>query len=161
MRPGKRAGDIIQSFVGAAELPVVLDRLTTNPSKMPLVGLLNVNTAPAEAMEAVPGLLADVARRIVETRDSVPPEAKATPAWLYAEGLVDAETFKRIAPRLTARSFQYRIQCVGFGVPCGRYRVLEAVVDLSAGKPRILYQRELTRMGMPLPLDVEVQEGGK
>lgn len=51
----------------------------------------------------------------------------------------------------------FRVQCIGFGVPCGRIRVLEAVIDASAA-PRILYLRDITRLGVPVSLDVESQE---
>jgi len=156
---GRKAGEVIYSYVDASTLPLVLDRLTANPSKMPLFGLLNVNSAPAGALAAVPGMDADLARRIVDARASIAPEARATTAWLFTEGLMDADRFKQVAPRLTARTFQYRVQCVGFGWPCGRYRVIEAVVDLAGGTPRLLYMRDLTRMGVPLPLNVDSGEG--
>ena len=157
---GVRAGTVLDSGVGGEELPMVVDRLTTMPptSRMPLIGLVNVNTAPAAVLAALPGIDADLAAAIVAARADVPPEDKATIAWLYTRDLVDAETFKAIAPGLTARGFQYHVRCIGFGSPCGRYRIVEAVVDLAKGKPRITYLRDITRLGLPFPLDVQKQE---
>ncbi|MBE3071214.1 MAG: hypothetical protein IMZ66_13345 [Planctomycetes bacterium] len=63
-----------------------------------------------------------------------------------------------MAPFVTARSFQFSVRCVGFGVPCGRFRVLEAVLDLSGGEPRVLYLRDITRLGLPLALDADFVE---
>jgi hypothetical protein len=70
---------------------------------------------------------------------------------------LDATTFKRVAPFLTARSFQFRMKCVGFCVPAGRFKVVEAVVDLAGATPRILYMRDLTRLGLPFAIDVSSQ----
>jgi hypothetical protein len=82
----------------------------------------------------------------------------ATPAWLYTENIVPADRFKEMAPYLTARSFQFRVRCVAYGWPCGQFRVIEAVIDAAMGSPRILYQRDLTRLGMPFAVDVEQEE---
>lgn len=160
---GVRAGTVLDSGVGADELPVVMDKLTTLPPsrRMPLIGLVNVNTAPPKVLAALPGLDVDLAQRIVEARADAGPEDKATIAWLFTGGVISAETFKTVAPRLTARGYQYHIRCIGFGSPCGRYRIIEAVVDLAQGKPRITYLRDITRLGLPFPLDVERKESAR
>ena len=156
-----RGGDgWIESGVGAAELPVVMDKLVAGPGPRSILvaGLVNVNTAPANVLAVIDGIGEDLAGRIVAARGEVAPEQKTTIAWLYTEGLTDAATFKKIAGRLTARSYQFRIRCVGFGVPCGRFYVLEAIVDLRQDTPRIVYTRELTRLGLPMAMDVDTQE---
>jgi len=151
-----RAGTWIESGVGAPELPDVLDRLTSEG--IVLLGKVNVNTAPAEVLAALGGFDEELADRIVGARTSVDPEAMATIAWLYTEGVVDADTFKVIAPSLTARSFQFHVRCVAYGWPCGQYRVIEAVIDTARGAPRIVYQRDLTRLGVPFAIDAEQEE---
>jgi len=165
---GGGAGGWIESGVGAEQLPTVMDKLTaagaarTTASgaiaRMGLSGLVNVNTAPVEVLAAVAGIGEDLARDIVAARGQIDPEKKTTPAWIYVDNLVDAAKFKEIAPRLTARSFQFRIRCIGFGVPCGRFYVVEAVVDMASSAPRIVYTRDLTRLGLPMALDVTKQE---
>jgi len=158
-RGSLRAGTWIESGVGAAELPNILDRLTGQPpdSRRPLVGLVNVNTASVEVLTALLGGDASLAQQIVDVRSDLDPETLATPGWLYTQNLVDAGAFKVIAPRLTARSSQFSVRCVGFGAPCGRYRILEAVVDLSASAsaPRVVYLRDISRVGLPFALDPE------
>jgi DNA uptake protein ComE-like DNA-binding protein len=150
------AGQWIDSGVGAQDLPDVLDRLTTEGPM--LFGKVNVNTASAVALAALPGIDEDLAEQIVQMRPSVDPVAKETPAWLYTENLVSADRFKEMAPMLTARSYQFRLRCVAYGWPCGQFRVIEAVIDLARGSPRILYQRDLTRLGVPFAIDVEQEE---
>jgi hypothetical protein len=98
---------------------------------------------------------ANLAQQIVDARGNLDAETKSTTAWLYTQNLVDAAAFKVVAPFITTRSYQYSVRCVGFGVPCGRYRVLEAVVDLSGSAPRVTYLRDISRLGLPFPLDVD------
>lgn len=156
----QRAGQWIESGVGAQELPLVMDKLTANPGggRIPLLGKINVNTAPVQVLTALASSDEDLAARIASARTDLPPELLTTPAWLYTENVVDADTFKEIAPRLTARSYQFRIRCLAYGWPCGQFRVIEAVVDLARGDWRIVYQRDLTRLGVPFAIDVEQEE---
>ena len=142
----------IASEVGKAELPVALDLFST--TMMPTVeGLINVNTASIEALTTVPGIDETLAEAIQSTRKSISPEKRATIAWLFQEDVVDAATFKKLAPFLCARGFQYSFQVVGFGVPSGRFRRMEVVIDSSAGSPRVVYLRDLTRLGLPFKLE--------
>ena len=145
----------IYSGVNSADdLAAVLDKLTISSSKVIASTGLNVNSAAPGALLAVLGEeSSDLVDRIVSLRADLTPEEKSTTAWLYANDLVGAAKFKTIAPLLTARGFQYRIQVIGYGVKSGRYCVLEAIVDLAQGSPRVLYLRDLTALGMPLALN--------
>ena len=62
-----------------------------------------------------------------------------------------AGQFRQIEPLITARSFQFHVQVIGYALPSGRYRVLEAIVDLIGPEPRVLYLRDLTKLGAPYP----------
>ena len=158
--PALAPGSWIESGVGVDALPIVVDRFTAGSTgrRGRLVGLVNVNTARAEVLAAMPGLDPNLAQEIVDVRAGLDPETKATIAWLYMQNLLDADAFKMVAPYVTARSFQFSVRCVGFGVPCGRYRVLEAVLDLAGDVPRIAYLRDISRLGMPFALDPELME---
>jgi type II secretory pathway component PulK len=151
-----QAGTWIDSGVGPQDLPDVLDRLTTEGPI--LFGKVNVNTASAAVLAALPGFDEEVAERIARTRVDVDPVVKETPAWLYTENIVSADRFKEMAPMLTARSYQFHLRCVAYGRPCGQFRVIDAVIDLARGSPRVVYQRDLTRLGMPFAIDVEQEE---
>jgi type II secretory pathway component PulK len=152
----RRAEEWIESGIGPQDLPDLLDRLTTEGPV--LFGKVNVNTASAKVLAALPGIGEELAERIVQTRADVDPVAKETPAWLYTENIVSADTFKVIAPTLTARSYQFHVRCVAYGWPCGQFRVIDAVIDLARGSPRVLYQRDLTRLGVPFAINAEQEE---
>lgn len=157
VNPQLQAGTVVRSPVNAEELEVIMNRTTTARQRVE-IGLVNVNTASAAVLAAIPGLDAALAREIVDARLELPASARGNVAWLYSNGVVDAQTFRQIAPRLTARGYQYHIRSIGFSVPGGQYRVVEAVVDVGRGTPRIIYLRDLTRLGVPLALDVETLE---
>lgn len=151
-----RESDVL-SGVGKEELPALLDRFTTTREAR-REGLVNVNTAPIPVLVTIPGIDETVAEAIVSTRKSIAPERRATLAWLVQEGVVDAGRFKEMAPYLTARSFQFHFTVVGYGVPSGRYRVLEAIIDTAETQPRVIYLRDLTRLGLPIKIEMP-QEG--
>ena len=104
----------MQSGVGKAELPLVLDRFTTTTDEL-LVGLINVNTAPAPVLATVPGIDEALAESIVSARRGLSAEKRQTTAWLFTEDVVSAEVFKQLAPYLTARSRQFSFHVVGYG----------------------------------------------
>ena len=154
---GKK-GQWIESGVGADELAAVMDQLTILPADRPLIGLVNVNTAPAEVLAALPDIDNNLASRIVSARSDVGAENRRTIAWLFTGGLVSAETFVKISPMLTARGYQFHVRCIGFGWPCQRFRMIEAVINLADGTPQIIYQREITRLGVPLSINMASEE---
>ncbi|MCX5659890.1 MAG: type II secretion system protein GspK [Planctomycetota bacterium] len=157
---GKK-GETITSGITAEFLPLVMDRLTTKPPGSRTQGLVNVNAASADVLAALPGIDANLAQRIADVRGSLDGATKSTTAWLVTQdNLLTAEQFKQVAPRLTSRSYQYRLRCVGFGWPCGRFRVIEAVIDASRASGKVLYLRDLTRLGLPLALDPEGSGSG-
>ena len=144
--------------VAAEEQPDEGARAAPGGGETVLIGLVNVNTARADVLAALPGIDQALAESIVEARATLEAEEKTTIAWLFRQGICDESTFKSIAPYLTARGFQYRVQCIGFGHPCGQFRIFEAVVDLVGGTPRIAYLRDITRLGLPLALNIEQEE---
>ena len=69
---------------------------------------------------------------------------------------MDAPRFKQLTPFLTARSYQYSFRVVGYGLPSGRFRVLDVIIDLASGEPVVTYLRDLTRLGVPFKLEPEI-----
>jgi hypothetical protein len=129
----------------------VLDLFTTSLDSR-VDGLVDINTAPIAVLRTVPGIDEPLAESIVSARRSISPERRGSIAWLLQEGVVDAAQFKQLASFLTARSFQYSFHVAGYGVPSGRYRVLDVIIDLAGDEPRIVFLRDLTKLGMPFPL---------
>lgn len=151
------AGEELASGVGAAELAVLLDRCTgTNASR--LDGLINLNTAPKEILALLPGVDDAVADGILAARRGLSSDQMQTTAWLVQQGLMDAEAYKKVAPLITSRSCQFHFHVVGFSTPAGRYRVLEAIVDVACNPPQILFLRDLTRLGLPFKLEASPQD---
>lgn len=138
----------IESGVGARELPVILDQLTTT-FEARLTGLINVNTASQLILQTVPGLSEAKAELIVQTREGLAAELRQSVAWLYSEGILTADEFKRAAPHLTWQSLQFRFNVAGYALPSGRYRVFEVVIDTADKQPQIIHLREITRFGLP------------
>jgi hypothetical protein len=152
----------MDSGVTRGNLDRVLDRLTYRPVSKgkPLRGLVNVNTARSEVLAALEGMDDRLAGSIVGVRGTLDPEAKKSIAWLVRQDVLPIDVFKRLAPQVTTRCRQFRVRSVGFGRPCGHFRVLDAVVDLAWGSPRVVYLRDVTRLGMPVALDAELEEAG-
>lgn len=147
----------VASGITKEELPRVLDLFAAEWTGR-REGLINVNTASSIVLATLPGIDLTVAESIVSARASLRPEQRQTIAWLLTEGLVDADTFKRLAPHLTAQSYQFSFHVIGYGLPSGRYRVLEASVDVAGSEPKLTGLRDITRLGIPFKLQSETLE---
>lgn len=141
----------IDSGVGPKELPIIIDQLTTSFTPR-LAGLINVNTAAAKVLQTIPGLSEAKAESIVQARENVSVELKQSPAWLYSEGILTAEEFKKAAPFIGSRSLQFRFNVLGYALPSGRYRVYEVVIDTADRQPQVIYLRDITKLGLPFAL---------
>lgn len=149
----------VPTGIGKDSLGMVLDRFTGS-AEAELVGRINVNTAPASVLQLVPGIDNALAESILSARRNLPAERRNSVAWIHVENLVEAEKFREIAPFLTVRSLQFRFNVVGYGARSGRFRVLEAVIDAGSQPARLVYLRDLTRLGLPFPIALESEEGG-
>ncbi|KAB2664589.1 MAG: general secretion pathway protein GspK [Verrucomicrobia bacterium] len=138
----------IPSGVTKENLPLVLDLCTTDSTGRH-EGRININTAGALVLATLPGVDLSLAETIVSSRAGISPERRATPAWIYQEGLLDAAQFKAVAPFLTARSAQFRFQVLGYGIPSGRFRMVSVSIDVAGPEPRIVELRDITRLGLP------------
>ena len=82
------------------------------------------------------------------TSNDPPDQIFQTPAWLLTEANLPLAKLKALEPYITARSQVYRFQSIGYfqgvGGPVAR---IEAVIDVNNGKPRIIYERDLTALG--------------
>ena len=138
----------LKSGIGPGDLGQLMDRYTTDAERV-RPGRVNINTAPASILAQLEGIDEALGNAIVSTRQGLSPEASRSIAWLLEERLLDAGQFRQIEPRISARSFQFHVQVIGYALPSGRYCVIEAIVDLIGPEPRILYLRDLTKLGVP------------
>jgi len=86
---------------------------------------------------------------IIAARDgqSASDTATLTGAWMVTAANIDPVKFKTIEPFITGRTYTYRVHSVGYFANGGPVSRVEAVIDTTLGKPRILYFRELTDLG--------------
>lgn len=82
----------------------IADRITVTDAAL-LVGRVNVNTAPAEVLAAVPGLTEAHAASLVDARPAA--EARRSIAWTL--DVLDDETFAAACEHLTTRTNQFRM----------------------------------------------------
>ncbi|MEN9601021.1 MAG: hypothetical protein RIS56_627 [Verrucomicrobiota bacterium] len=148
----------VPTGIGKDSLGIILDRFTGS-AEAELVGRINVNTAPTSVLQLVPGIDNALAESILSARRNLPVERRSSTAWIHVENVVEAEKFREIAPFLTTRSLQFRFNVVGYGARSGRFRVLEAVIDTASQPARLVYLRDLTRLGLPFPIALESEEG--
>ena len=147
------------SGVGKEELPKILDRFTTVTDDK-LSGLVNINTASAAVLQTLPGIAEGAGEAVVAARRGLTPEKLKTPAWIFQEDIVPADAFKALAPFITTRSWQFSFHVIGYGLPSGRYRVLEVTIDVAGEKPRVTYMRDVTRRGLPFRITGEESVAG-
>ena len=127
-----------------------MDQLTT-VFEARLVGLININTASVKVLQTIPGVEGK-AEAIAQAREGISAELKHSSAWLYSEGFLTADEFRRAAPFITARSGQFRFNVIGYALPSGRYRIFEVVIDTADKQPQVSYLRDITKLGLPFAL---------
>lgn len=138
----------LNSEISKDELAGLLDRCTTtNATK--LVGLVNLNTASAKVLAALPGMTDALAESIVSARVGLSSEARQTPAWLYQEGIVNVDTFKQVAPWLTTRSYQFHFFVAAYTIPATTFRVYEVIIDAGVKPAAVMALRDISRLGLP------------
>jgi hypothetical protein len=135
----------------AQYLPTVLDNLTTVKTST-LPARVNVNTAPSAVLTALPNLDPTTVQAILGTRPSyssgeAPDSSFQTAAWLITQANVSPQTMQSLERYITAGSQVYRVQSVGHFDGPGPTARVEAVIDTNAGRPRIVYYRDLTSLG--------------
>ena len=125
--------------IDANLLMEIADDLTTD-SGSDLPGLVNINTASLEVLTCLPGLSRELAQSIISFRQSngfFPNIA----GLLKVPGL-SQDAFKQLAPRITARSETYRIQCEGKIQSTGVRQRIQEVVHIGLRNVTTLSYRE-------------------
>jgi len=149
-------GELVVSPIGVEHLATLMDRTTSVPAQQQrLVGLINVNTAPALVLRCIEELTDEQIGDIVATRLSLDSDAKATTAWLVMEEVVDLDTYENIAPKITARGQQFTVEALGYAEHIGMVSRIQVVVDMMGPIPQTIYYRDLTQLGGHYPIREE------
>jgi len=132
------------------EWPDFVDTFMTDESELHY-GRLDINTASHEALLSLPGLESEQAADIVQMRENLPDDQRATIAWPAIQGIVEADAYEQLGGLITTRSWTYRLRLAAGELdadnpdaPLAGAIVYELVVDLSSPRPRLAYLREIT-----------------
>jgi DNA uptake protein ComE-like DNA-binding protein len=130
--------------------PAILDAFTAETGDL-CFGRLDINTAPREALLALPGVTVEQVVQMVSMRQELSPEERATIAWPVTNQIITPEAFERIAAHITTRCWSYRVRIAAGEVrvedldgAMSNQRIHELVIDLAGSKPRIAYLRDVT-----------------
>lgn len=136
----------------------------------PPVGLLDINTAPAECLAALPGLTAALAEELVDTRSRLSASELSVLNWPVREMVLSTEQLEAVLPLITTRSLQWSLQ-IESGLVIGEsddpsvadleYPVRYAlVIDVSGQGSRVIMIRDETNTlaAVPPPLQPKTED---
>ena len=131
----------------AAFLPALHDAIAVvDAAAVP--GRLNVNTAAASLLAAIPGLDPETLEAIVQARDPMSDDPmRRNASWLWTEGIVSLDRMRTLSSLLCGGGDVFSAQVVGYhvrGGPASRRRI---IIDASTVSPKILSRRPLNHLG--------------
>jgi DNA uptake protein ComE-like DNA-binding protein len=158
----KKASEIVAALrrnnVPADEWPEYFESCTTQPREL-RHGRLDINTAPVEALLAVPGFTVEHAEAIAAAQETLGENERATVCWPLLAGIVEAEQFAEAIDHITNRSSCYRVRIAAGEVsidepdgPLNAPVIYEMVFDLASPAPRVAYLRDVTLLPTMLEL---------
>ena len=141
---------------------ILYDRVTVlNTPK--IRGRVNVNSAPAEVLRAIPGIDKALAEQIATSRTGASKQDQGHdehPCWLVVEGLVNLDKMREIFPYLTIGGDVYRTQIVAFSEASRLSHRVEVVLDATYRPARRVFWKDLQVLGRGYPWDVIDTPGG-
>jgi DNA uptake protein ComE-like DNA-binding protein len=126
-------------------LPLLMDNLAVN-AEPTIPGRLNINQAPRQLLNGVPGLSATAVEQIIAGRDVT---------LGLQHGIVELDDMKRLMALVTTGGSVYRAQVVGgFFSPDGPVDRLEVVIDATRTPPVVRRRWELRDLGPGYSMEV-------
>jgi DNA uptake protein ComE-like DNA-binding protein len=120
------------------------------------IGLVNVNTAPVQVLQCLPGMTLSLAQTLVATRTATPSNGTT-----WAQNALGA-SWASVAPVLTGISYQYSADIVAVSGDGRAFKRVKIVVDARSQPAKIIYRKDLTQYGWPLPQEVRTSlQAGK
>lgn len=164
-------GNVMQMGVTEADqIAPLLDAITTSDD-MYRLGRVDIMRAPAEVLDALPGIDLATAYEIIDARERLSDEERLSPTWIVQEDLMTLENFVKLSDFVTTRSSQWRVRVeagyrsadaiasvagVADSVTKGLAEdwatddaledsvIYDIVIDAASERPRIAYLREVT-----------------
>lgn len=144
------------NLVTADEFKSIVDKISTTDDEI-LNGLINVNTAPLEVLQLLPGMDESKAQAVITRRESEPENSQQTQAQsqdeiegnpftdvgqlLDVEG-IDPNTFQQIAGLVTYRSHGFLVEAAGIDARGRAIASCTGVVDRTGQAVTIKYWRQ-------------------
>lgn len=100
---------MLNAGVSASDLGLVLD-LTRFSEAVHTPGRIDINSAAAEVLRALPGIEPQIAEAIVQARDTLDESQSIRVTWPLEQGLITGQEFLGIAELVTTRSAQLTIR---------------------------------------------------
>jgi type II secretory pathway component PulK len=119
----------------------------------PALAKVNINTAPEQVLMCLPGLTQSDAQAIISQRQSTTVTSDPTNiAWIAP--LLDTAKAASMGGLITGQSTVYSGDIVAIS-PDGRaFRRTRVVISAASGSARIIYRRDMTPAGWPLPTEI-------
>ena len=111
--------------------------------------MVNVNTAPPEVLMCLPGMQQSDAQALVAARSS---NANPGIGWIFQA--ISPQTAANLTRYITARSYIYSADIVAVSGDGRSFKRVRIVVDSRQTPAKIIYRRDLTDLGWPLPGDI-------
>ena len=134
----------------------IADKFTTTDDDE-LVGLINVNTAPEEVLNCLPGLESSDVDDLIRERERLDADEKDTILWVTK--VLKDDKAVAIGSFITVHSYQYSADALGL---CGNkkaFRRYKVVID-SADGLQTVYRKSLSHLGWPLEKEILVRLAG-
>ncbi len=117
------------------------------------IGLVNVNTAPRPVLLTLDGLQDTDADLIIAQRQTSASASQVNDtSWVSTA--IGQTKYGLIQPYITGQSYQFSADIVAVSGDGRAFKRVKIVVDARAQPATIVYRRDLTSLGWPLPADV-------
>jgi len=135
-----------RSGMTADEFGKIADDLTVTNATV-IEGLVNVNTAPAAVLACIPGIGTDKAAQLVAYRHT---QATGLTNMVWVTQVLDRTNAVSASAYLTTQCYQCSADIVAVGHEGRGYRRVRVLFDTSETEPKVIYRRDLTRLGWAL-----------
>ncbi len=126
-------------------------------------GRIDINTAPEEALRALPGVTLEQAAQMFAAQTTLSHEERRTIAWPAMLDILKVEQFDALAGMISTRSWTWRVRFEAGMVslddldgPIEHAARYEAVIDLASPAPRIAYLRDISQLSDAVMLAMSI-----
>jgi type II secretory pathway component PulK len=138
----------VRTNITTADFGKIMNYIRATPA--PSVAKVNVNTAPKEVLMCLPSLTETDAQAILAHRDADPTPADPSDiSWML--DTIPKAKLAAVGNYLTGISYCYSADILAASADGRAFKRFRIVVDASSGTPKIIYRRDMTSFGWPLP----------